>query len=221
MKKISLEKFKKVLEKKYFFHFHTTYTDGTSNIKEYFDFAFRHNIYTIIFTEHVRKRMSYNFNEFLEEVKKTETLYPDIKTIVGVETKIMPGGALDISAEILDKIQLICFACHSFPVEAELYYESFKKLFFENKWEDYIRIWVHPGRFLKKNNLFKECKKNFIDLLQLAKKRDIFIENNLKEQLPPFNIISFFDNQNRIVGFDVHSIEEIKNMKGNITINLN
>ena len=211
--KISLEEFKKVLNKKYFFHFHTTYTDGISNIKEYFDFAFRYNIYTIIFTEHVRKRMSYNFNEFLKEIKNTKALYPDIKTIVGVETKIIPGGVLDIPTEIFDNIQLICFACHSFPVDIELYYESFKKLFFENNWEDYIKVWVHPGRFLRKNNLFKECEKNFIDLLQLAKKRDIFIESNLKEKFPPINIISFFNNQNIIVGFDVHSVEEIKNIK--------
>ena len=221
MKKILLEEFKKILKEKYFFHFHTTYTDGLSNVREYFDFAFRHNIYTIIFTEHVRKKMSYNFNEFLEEIKKSKISYPGIKIIIGAEAKIMPGGELDISEEVLDKIQLICFACHSFPDNADLYFESFKKLFFNKRWEDYIRIWVHPGRFLKKNNLFKEYEKNFVDLLQIAKKRDIFIENNLREQLPPFNIISFFDNQNTIIGFDIHSVEEIKKYEGNIIINPN
>ncbi len=77
--------------------------------------------------------MLYNFNEFLEEIKKSKTSYPGIKIIIGAEAKIMPGGELDISKEVLDKIQLICFACHSFPDNAELYFESFKKLFFNKR----------------------------------------------------------------------------------------
>ena len=215
MKKISLEEFNNILKEDYFFHFHTIYTDGTSNIKEYFDFAFRHNVYTIIFTEHVRKRMSYNFNEFLQEIKKTETLYPDIKTIVGVETKIMPGGVLDIPTEILDKIQLICFACHSFVDNIFLYQKSFEKLFCEKKWENYIRVWVHPGRFLKRRNLLKTHITVLKNLLNLAEKEGILIEYNLKEQLPPHNIISFYDRQKIIIGYDTHNVNEILKLTKN------
>lgn len=210
MRKISSEEFNNIILKKdYLFHFHTVYTDGKSTVREYFDFAFRNNVHTLIFTEHVRKKTSYNFNELLEDINNAQRFYPNIKVIIGVEAKILPESALDIPEKILDEIQLICFACHSFSDNIVQYQKSFEKLFYEKKWENYIRVWVHPGRFLKRRNLLKTHITVLKNLLELAEKEGILIEYNLKEQLPPHKIISFYDRQKILVGCDAHSVKEI------------
>jgi len=215
MKKISSEEFDSILKEDYFFHFHTIYTDGKSSVREYFDFAFKNNIHTIIFTEHVRKKISYNFNELLEDINNVKTFYPNIKVIIGVEAKVLPEGELDIPEEVLGKIQIICFACHSFPDNIVQYQKSFEKLFYEKKWENHIRIWVHPGRFLKRRNLLKTHITVLKNLLNLAEKEGILIEYNLKEQLPPRNIISFYDKQKIIIGYDAHNVKEISKLTKN------
>ena len=209
-----MEEFKNVLKSNYLFHFHTTYTDGKSTVKDYFDFAFRHNIDTLIFTEHVRKKLSYNFDYFLEDIERERFLHPTINVFVGVEAKLLPGGELDIPEKILGKIQLIGFACHSFPDNVQLYQKSFEKLFLDSTWKAYIRVWLHPGRFLKKRKLLKTHIEVLKRLAKFAEKEGVFIENNLKEQLPPPDVISFCDKQKIILGFDAHCVEEVVQLEG-------
>ena len=210
MQKISLEEFEKIINGKYFFHFHTTFTDGKSKVKDYFDFANKHGIKTLIFTEHVRRKLSYEFDDLLEHIEKENILNPNIKAIVGVEAKILPGGRLDIPENILSKIQLIGFACHSFPNDIELYQDSFERLFSEKKWRKYIRVWVHPGRFLKRIIIPKNRTGVLKELVKYAEKQDVFLEKNMRKPLDYFDVLSICDKDRIIVGHDAHSVKAIE-----------
>ena len=207
--KMFLEEFNSLLKSNYLFHFHTTYTDGKSSVSEYFEFAFKHNIKTLIFTEHVRRKLSYSFDYFLEDIERERLLHPTLNVFVGVEAKILPGGEIDIPEEILGKIQLIGFACHSFPDNIQLYQESFETVFSKKTWKSYIRVWIHPGRFLANKDSLKANIEVLKRLVKIAEREGVFIENNLKEELPPFDIISACDKERIIVGFDAHHIDEI------------
>jgi histidinol phosphatase-like PHP family hydrolase len=209
-----LREFRKSLNtRNYLFHIHTNYTDGISDINNYFEYASQNNINVIIFTEHVRKKLKYDFDVFVNDIEKVNKIFPKIETYIGCEAKLLPGGDLDIPISILTKIKVICFACHSFPQDIELYRSSFKKLFTDNQWKNYIRIWVHPGRFLKKLNLLNKNMKILEELIEIALSEDILIENNLREVLPPKEILEKIPNENIVIGYDAHSIDEIEILK--------
>jgi histidinol phosphatase-like PHP family hydrolase len=209
-----LREFRKSLNtRNYLFHIHTNYTDGISDINNYFEYASQNNINVIIFTEHVRKKLKYDFDVFVNDIEKENKIFPKIETYIGCEAKLLPGGDLDIPISILTKIKVICFACHSFPQDIELYRSSFKKLFTDNQWKNYIRIWVHPGRFLKKLNLLNKNMKILEELIEIALSEDILIENNLREVLPPKEILEKIPNENIVIGYDAHSIDEIEILK--------
>jgi len=208
----TLEEFENILgSKKYFFHFHTVLTDGKSSVEEYFDFALSSDFETIIFCEHIRKNPSYDVRGFLKEVKEIGKRYGlDYK--IGFEAKVLPGGELDISFSVLKELEIIGIAVHSFPDNLALYADSLVSIFENEKLSHHIRIWVHPGRLLKKNKKLTGNIDLYRYLLSEAVKNDVYIEYNLKEDLPPLDILKDIKPSKIIVGFDAHSVNEAKSL---------
>ena len=204
-----MEKFENLLKANYLFHFHTDYTDGKSSLEDYFKFSLQNNIKTIIFCEHIKKDPSYKFDNFLNEIDSLKNFYNHIKVIIGVEAKILPEGKLDIDENILKKIDLIGFACHSFPNNLDLYKRSFMNLFNSHEFDRYIRVWIHPGRFLKQRNILEDNLWILRELMILANRNNIYIEKNLKEQLPPNDEVIVLNKDKVIIGYDAHCVDDI------------
>lgn len=211
--KIALEEFKNILStKKYLFHLHTDYTDGLNSVEDYFNYASKYNFDVIIFTEHVRKNIKYDFEKFLLSIQKCHIAFSQVEPIIGVEAKILPDGTLDIPETILSKIKLICIACHSFPSEIELYRNVLENVFSDGKWKKYHRVWVHPGRFLRKNNLLEHEHGETVlrQLVDYAVNEGVLIEVNQKDKLPPPSALEGVSSHNLIIGHDAHAIDHIK-----------
>ncbi|MBT6229757.1 MAG: PHP domain-containing protein [Candidatus Scalindua sp.] len=209
--RITQEKFKALTSTdNYLFHLHTNYTDGLNSIEDYFRYASKNKFETIVFTEHVRKKISYNFEDYFSEIRRTETKFENVNAIVGVESKIFPDGSIDIPDSILPMIDLLCFACHSFPDDITLYEEAFKEVFVDAKWKSFIRVWVHPGRYLQRIGLTKHNTDIFHGLLNTAVGEGVFIENNLKQVVLLRNIIESIPSESLVVGHDAHSVSELE-----------
>ena len=209
--RITQEKFKALTSTdNYLFHLHTNYTDGLNSIEDYFRYASKNKFETIVFTEHVRKKISYNFEDYFSEIRRTETKFENVNAIVGVESKIFPDGSIDIPDSILPMIDLLCFACHSFPDDITLYEEAFKEVFVDAKWKSFIRVWVHPGRYLQRIGLTKHNTDIFHGLLNTAVGEGVFIENNLKQVVLIRNIIESIPSESLVVGHDAHSVSELE-----------
>ena len=209
--RITQEKFKALTSTdNYLFHLHTNYTDGLNSIEDYFRYASKNKFETIVFTEHVRKKISYNFEDYFSEIRRTETKFENVNAIVGVESKIFPDGSIDIPESILPMIDLLCFACHSFPDDITLYEEAFKEVFVDAKWKSFIRVWVHPGRYLQRIGLTKHNTDIFHGLLNTAVDEGVFIENNLKQVVLLRNIIESIPSESLVVGHDAHSVSELE-----------
>jgi histidinol phosphatase-like PHP family hydrolase len=209
--RITQEKFKALTSTdNYLFHLHTNYTDGLNSIEDYFRYASKNKFETIVFTEHVRKKISYNFEDYFSEIRRTETKFENVNAIVGVESKIFPDGSIDIPDSILPMIDLLCFACHSFPDDITLYEEAFKEVFVDAKWKSFIRVWVHPGRYLQRIGLTKHNTDIFHGLLNTAVDEGVFIENNLKQVVLLRNIIESIPSESLVVGHDAHSVSELE-----------
>jgi len=201
--------FKRLIHrKKYLFHIHTNYTDGTLTVRDYFRFAEEQRIELLIFTEHIRRVPSYDFDSFLHQVRTTATEFPRVQYIIGVEAKVLPDGTLDLPETILKKISLVCFAYHSFPPDISKYRQSFVKVIQSHTLKRYVRIWVHPGHYLRTQGLLEES----ITLLQRqvdeCAAQGVFIEKNLTKNLPPENIR--VPPSHLILGIDAHSKEDLE-----------
>lgn len=205
-----LEKFREViLGKKYLFHLHTNYTDGKCTVDDYCKWAVNRASEVLIFTEHIRKRPSYDFNRFLADIDQARICYPDLEIWAGVEAKVLPGGGLDLSPEVAARVPVICFACHSFPRDSKLYQKSLENLFSSPDWKDKIRVWVHPGRFLKKAGLLSVGVSFLQNLAAAALTREVLIEVNLRENLLPEAFTKSIPAQLLIRGCDAHSLEDL------------
>ncbi len=208
---ITQEKFKDITSNEnYLFHLHTNYTDGLNSIEDYFRYASSNKFKTIVFTEHVRINISYNFDDYYSEIRRVENKFETVKAIVGVESKIFPDGSIDIPENILPMIDLLCFACHSFPDDINLYAEAFKEVFVDVKWKSFIRVWVHPGRFLQRIGISKQNRDIFHGLLNTAVNEGVLIENNLKQAVLLRNIIESIPSESLVVGHDAHSVGELE-----------
>ncbi len=206
------EKFKNLLDSKYIFHLHTTYTDGLSSVKEYCSWASKNRYDAVVFTEHVRRKLSYDFHSFLSDIENARREFPDLDIWTGVEAKVLPGGELDMPERILSKIDIICFAYHFFPTDLDLFDESFERLFSDARWKKHIRVWVHPGNYLKKSGVLDDHL-DFLDKhVLLALQEGVFIEHNLIYDLPPMSIIKKIPQSKLIKGLDAHSVKSIVEM---------
>lgn len=200
------EKYKKYLLKGEW-HIHTNYTDGKNSIFEYCENANELGIPLIAFTEHVRKNLDYDFNEFLEDIEKARKEFPEIVILSGCEAKVLPSGELNTSEKNLRKVDFPAFAFHSFPVDLDLYLRRVKTVI-KNK---FVNAWSHPGLFLKKHEL-TIGEKDLTDILGLMKKKNVLLEMNRKYGLPPKYWNSLIEKTNvyRVRGDDIHSISEMR-----------
>lgn len=202
---ISLEKFNSLLQSKYLFHIHTTHTDGHLSVADYFRFAQKYGFRTLVFTEHVRREMKYDFGLLLEEIHLSQHHFPDIIALTGAEAKILPGGHLDIPDPIARQIDVLCIACHGFPADKNLYYATMETVF-RTCYPQKIRVWVHPALFFKnKFQLFdeKEDTKRLEQLVKIANRHHVYGEKNTRYGLPG-QFIPFKSFHYPILGVDAH-----------------
>lgn len=186
-------------------HVHTCYTDGKNNIDEYCQKAVDISLPLIAFTEHVRKNLDYDFHSFLNDIEVAKEKY-DLIILSGCEAKVLPDGELDVSTDVLKKIDYPIFAFHSFPKDINLYLDSLKKVI-KNK---YINAWAHPGLFLKKYS-FELDNYELNDIFSLMKTENILLEVNAKYSLPlqEWLLLANRLDVKCVKGSDVHSIQQL------------
>lgn len=194
-----LEKFKRLLKTPYLFHLHTNYTDGKSTVEDYCLWAQKHGYTSLFFTEHVRKKLNYDFSLFLADIEKARNKFKGLTIWSGIEVKILPNGELDVP-ENLSGIEVICFACHSFPKDAGTLEEALKRAFADEKWKGLVRVWTHPSsirRYVEEKDRVKFLK----TMIAFAKNRGIFIEYN--------RVYDKLFSKNYVVGQNAHSVDEL------------
>jgi len=185
-------------------HIHTNYTDGKNSVFEICEIAEKLKIPLIAFTEHVRKKLEYDFDSFLNDIMEAKEKYNNLIILSGCEAKVLSDGSLNVDKKILKKVDYPTFAFHSFPYEdVEVCREVIKKII-KNK---YINTWVHPATFLNKVCLKKEETE---ELFELLKKYKVLFELNRKYKLDN-RYVSFLKKYSSLLvrGNDIHSIYDM------------
>jgi DNA polymerase (family 10)/putative hydrolase len=187
-------------------HIHTNYTDGKNTVFEYCEKAVEIGIPLLAFTEHVRKELTYDFNQFLNEIEEAREEF-DLIILSGCEAKVLPSGALDVEEWILREVDYPIFAFHSFPEDVGIYIESLKSVL-RNR---YVNTWAHPGAFLLRYGL-ELSEKKLNKIFTLMEEQNVLLEVNKKYKVPLGAWLDVAERYNvkTVTGNDVHSIEDLE-----------
>ena len=194
------------------FHVHTIYTDGKNTVTEYCQKARQNNLKVIAFTEHARKNLTYDYNDFLSDISQAKSEFDDIKILSGCEAKgLNINGQLDAPKEVLDQCDVVVGVFHSFKWEDKKSYLAALKAMLRNPTVD---IWGHPTLYAKKHNIKLE-EKEINEIINLCIEKGILIEKNFKYNLPDFNFIKLAIRKGAkfVMGSDAHSISELLTMQ--------
>lgn len=189
-------------------HIHTSFTDGFNTIDEYCKTAINKNIPLIAFTEHVRKQLTYCFDDFLNAIDEAKSNYKSKLIILsGFEAKVLPTGKLDILEQYIKSVDYPTFAYHQFPNNFELYLKTLIQVIYEYP---ELETWLHPSLFLLKNQINISISE-IANLLHLMKQKNIAIEINSSYQLPTQNWKPIMKSLNThfVRGDNIHSIDEL------------
>lgn len=194
------------------FHVHTAYTDGKNTVTEYCQKARQNNLKVIAFTEHVRKNLTYNYNDFLSDIFQAKSEFEDIKIISGCEAKVLNfNGELDAPKGVVDLCEVVIGVFHSFKWEDKKSYLAALKAMLRNPAVD---IWGHPTLFAKKHGIKLE-QEDITEVIRVCIEKDILIEKNFKYNLPDVNFIKLAIRKGAkfVMGSDAHSISELLTMR--------
>jgi len=187
-------------------HIHTDYTDGDSKIIDLVKKAEEIGLPLIAFTEHIRPKLTYDFNQFLEDIRNAKKKFRKIEILSGVEAKVLPKKGLNYE-NYFDVVDYVAFAFHKFPKKKGLYLKRLK----EAIRNEYTDAWAHPGLFFQKNKICLS-KKALVNILDMMEKERVMLEINKKYNLPEVSWM----NEGREIGVkmvrgsDIHSVEELK-----------
>jgi len=192
-------------------HIHTNYTDGENTVFEYCKKARDLGVPLIGFTEHVRRKMDYNFEDLKKEIEEAKKKF-GLKIILGCEAKVLDKkGNLDASTEILKKSEIILGAFHGNIFQNKKDFLEALKNMIKNPWVD---VWVHPGLFYLRHN-FTLSEREMDEVTKLCANNKVLIEINLKYNLPEKKLLQWAKKNNVefILGLDAHSIKDLKLLK--------
>lgn len=197
-------------------HIHTNYTDGTNSVNEYCKEALKRGIPLLVFSEHVRRTLDYDFYALLEEVELARRKYPELIILSGCEAKVLETGELDASDEILEQCEIVLMAFHSFSANMNRYYDAVRIALANPR----VDIWAHPGLFLVESNLTLEGSQ-LEEMFSIASENNVLIELNAKYNLPPKEWLDIMKYKAKFVrGNDIHNLrdfERISRISWNVT----
>lgn len=190
------------------FHVHTDYTDGKNTIREYCQKALDNDLKVIAFTEHVRKNLDYNFNDFLLDIEKTRREFPQLAVLSGCEAKVLnTDGELDAPKDALEQCDIVIGVFHSFKYKDKRNYLLALEAMLKNP---NITIWGHPTLFPNEHHLELE-KVEIKAMIDICIEGNIFIERNLRYNLPDASFMELAAKRGAkfVIGSDAHSIGEL------------
>ncbi|MEM3393641.1 MAG: PHP domain-containing protein [Candidatus Aenigmatarchaeota archaeon] len=193
-------------------HVHSNYTDGRSTLKQMIKVAENRKLKAIAITEHVRKKLDYDFYSLLNEIdslrKKSQ-----IKIFSGIEAKVLnKKGELDLSKKILKEVDIVLGTFHSFNFSSNDFDEKIKeyeKALINLLKNRSINIWAHPFSQLYERKIIS--KLNFEKIFKILKKRALVIEINLRKFYLSRNFLNLLFKTKVLfsIGSDAHSADEI------------
>jgi histidinol phosphatase-like PHP family hydrolase len=188
-------------------HVHTNYVDGKNTVFEMCEQAKKNNLKLIAFTEHIRRKHTYSFEHYINDIKKARKQF-DLVILAGIESKIIDKyGNLDVTEDILSKCDIVIGVFHDFEIDVGKYLNALRNMIIKKQ----IDIWGHPTYFLRKNSISIPIQ-TIKDIFLACKENNIIIEKNLKYQTPGPEYMKLIEELgiNYVISTDAHSTNELR-----------
>lgn len=188
-------------------HVHTNYTDGKNTIFEYCEQAQRNGLELIAFTEHVRKKPDYDFDNFISDVFSAKDRF-DLEVLGGCEARVLDiYGNLNASEDVLRTCEIVLGAFHSFdPPQKGSYLTALLNMITHPD----VDIWAHPTQFAIRNKIFLS-EEDYHRIAMYCFDNDVLIEKNKKYNVPDENLLTIASKLKCKFsrGSDAHEISEL------------
>ena len=205
--------------RRYLFHLHTTFSDGVSTVAEYCAYAQANGYRVLVFTEHVRKRLDYDWYEYLDAIARAGWLFPSLEIWTGCEAKVLLDGTLDMPDD-LPGLDLVCMAEHGDYVDRGQWTKALLGAF--DLGLGVPLVWVHPFRWLMAQEhhiadmsvmmfLLAEARlsKVIIETMSERKKRLLRQSRGIMGLQLDAEVLDTLDEEVTIVGQDAHSVDNL------------
>ncbi|NPA82184.1 MAG: DNA polymerase/3'-5' exonuclease PolX [Epsilonproteobacteria bacterium] len=184
-------------------HIHTTYTDGKASIKEMASKAYEKGYKYIAITDHSKHltvAKGLDEKRLLEQIEEIEKLNEelDIEILKGIECDILEDGSLDLSDEVLKRLDVVLGAVHfKFNLSKEKQTDRVIRAI-KNP---YLNIIAHPtGRVIGHRNAYEL---DMDRIFEVCAKEGVFLEINAQPERLDLNDILAREAKNRGVKLSI------------------
>lgn len=187
-------------------HVHTNYTDGRDSVDDLCCQAVANGLKLVAFTEHVRKKLTYDFKEFVREISEARKKY-NIEILSGCEVKVLDlSGNLDVNTDTLKYCDIVIGVFHSFawPNKSD-YLKALESMLCN----PFIDVWGHPTFFTDKNKIVLDSHE-INRIATICEHNDVLVEINLKYNTTG-NFLEIMQgyNINFVISSDAHSVNDL------------
>jgi putative hydrolase len=180
---------------------HTSITDGRSSPLEYREQAEAAGIPFLLFSEHVRREMTYDYRQFADQIRESFKTSA-VTAVSGAETKVLDtSGLLDINQSVGSDAEIVLFAFHSH------YFKTTEDYFTAIPLVD---IWAHPTSYESETQLMLSAVQ-WSQIFELMKREDVCFEINKRYPLPSPEVIKLLIHYKVpiVFGSDAHDAQEL------------
>lgn len=188
-------------------HLHTSRLDGENTVDEMCEQALKNGLESVAFTEHVRKKLDYDFNTVVRDLERARKRFPGLRILTGCEAKILVDGDIDVSRDIIEECEIVIASFHGFPPERD---QQIRALRTALRNPD-VDIWGHPATLFSNLEATRDEMKGMI---RSCIENRVLIEDSLKYPTPP----EFIELANKmgagiITNSDAHSIWDMRKIR--------
>ncbi|MFH1100451.1 MAG: DNA polymerase/3'-5' exonuclease PolX [Methanobacteriota archaeon] len=196
------------------FHVHSMYSDGSDSIETIAQTAQSLGYSFIGITDHSQSLKIANglterqVDKKLEEIKRVNKKFPQLKIFCGTECDIKPDGTLDYSNKVLKKFDHVYCAIHTaFKMDKH----TMTKRITQGMENEYVNFLAHPtGRLIGKRDPYEVDIKQLIDT---AKKTGTLLEiNSFPDRLDLDDVHAKQAKDhgvNIVIGTDSHNVNQL------------
>ncbi|HEV8439992.1 MAG TPA: PHP domain-containing protein [Methylomirabilota bacterium] len=192
-------------------HVHSRWSnDAQGTIHDYCRQARENGLKLIAFTEHVRRKLLFDFAAFSADVDGAREEFPDLVILKGCEAKVMNAeGEIDAPDHVLEQCDVVIGSFHSFPNPSD-YVTALAKLLCNPQ----VDIWGHPTLYAMRNGIPLDLA-TVESLIDLATDRQVLIEFNRKYRLPSDAMRALVVERGAkyVISSDAHRVDALRSRK--------
>jgi putative hydrolase len=190
-------------------HVHSAWSnDAQGSIAEYCHRAHANGLKLIAFTEHVRRKIEFDYQRFAEDVDAARREFPDLIILKGCEAKVLNvAGEIDAPDHVLAQCDVVIGSFHSFADPSQ-YIPALHGMLRNPQ----VDIWGHPTLYCLKQGITLDHA-TVERIVDLCIEHDVLIEFNQKYRLPSAAMRALVRRRQAayVSGSDAHRVDDLWN----------